>query len=703
MALPTALGNGLLIFAPLGPEQAAAGAVAGLTGAIVLGAIASLLGGTPGLVSAPSGPAAAMLTAHAAHLAATSPDRALVLLLATGLLAGVLQLGFGALRLGTMVKFIPYPVVAGFLSAAGLLLAWGQVPSIVGLSRGGPVAALGHPAAWRAVALATAAATFASTRLAQRFLPRLPPVVTGIAVGTLTYLGFAAGEPALAAVAGNPLRIGAMPGAATVAATLPARIAELLALRPADVTTLLGPAAALAALVSVDTLKSCVLIDSITGGRHAGNRELLAQGLGNALSAAAGGVPGAGVSGATLVNLGSGGRSRLSSAAVPALLLGVAAFGPGLVAGTPKAVLGGILAHVGLRTVDWGALRLARRRETRLDLAVVVAVVVTALARDLVTAAAAGVGLSVVLYLRDRMRQSPVRARGDVTALRSTRHRLPAEDAVLAEWGGEAALLALQGDLFFGTADRLLTELEPDLAARRFVLLDLTRVEDIDLTAARILTQAEARLAARGGTLLLSGARAAESLLAAMEQAAQRPRRAPARHFASRDEALEWCEERLLEAHLPVRPTHGALPLAEMELLRGLPADALAALERHVVHVKAADGERVFRTGDPGDSMYLVRLGRVRLVVPGAGGRELMLGVFGRGDVVGELAFIDGRRRSADALAVAETELFQVTREGFEAAAREMPALREELPARLLRVVSFRLRVTTAELKAAAD
>jgi CRP-like cAMP-binding protein len=138
-----------------------------------------------------------------------------------------------------------------------------------------------------------------------------------------------------------------------------------------------------------------------------------------------------------------------------------------------------------------------------------------------------------------------------------------------------------------------------------------------------------------------------------------------------------------------------------MQLLSGLAPGALAALEGRVRIVRAKDGERVFRTGDPGDSLYLVRLGRVRLVVPGQ--RELMLGVFGRGDVVGELAFIDGRRRSADAVACAETELYQLTREAFEEAAREIPALREDLPARLNRVLSFRLRVTTQQLRAAEE
>jgi SulP family sulfate permease len=702
MALPSALGNGLLAFAPLGPEHAAAGAVAGLAGAVVLGLVASALGGTPGLVSAPSGPAAAMLTALAAHLAAVDPARAPVLLLATGLLAGTVQLGFGALRLGTMVKFIPYPVVAGFLSAAGLLLAWSQLPPLLG-ARGSPWHALSHPGLWRPAALATGAATFAATRLSQRLAPRFPPVLGGIVAGTATYLAFAAADPALAAVAGNPLLVGPVPGAAAIVAAVPGRVAALVALRPSDVAALLAPAAALAALLSVDTLKSCVLVDSVTGGRHAGSRELAAQGLGNALASLAGGVAGGGVAGGTLVNLGAGGRTRLSSATVPLVLLSVAAAAPGVVAAAPRAVLAGVLVHVGLRTVDWGALRLARRPEARLDLAVVVAVVVTALARDLVTAAAAGVGLAVVLYLRDRMKESPVRARADLAAVRSTRRRLPAEDAALAAHGAEAAVLALHGDLFFGTADRLLTELQPDLLARRFVLLDLSRVADVDLTAARILAQAEARLASRGGLLLLAGARAPGTLAASIDDAAQRPRKAPARLFASRDEALEWCEERILESHLPDRPAHGALPLGEMQLLAGLPPAALAALEGRVRVLRAGDGERVFRAGDPGDALYLVRLGRVRLVVPGERGRELMLGVFGRGDVVGELAFVDGRRRSADAVACAETELYQLTHEAFEAAAREVPALREELPARLNRVLTYRLRVTTQQLRAAEE
>ncbi|HEY7726283.1 MAG TPA: SulP family inorganic anion transporter [Anaeromyxobacteraceae bacterium] len=702
MALPTALGNGLLAFAPLGPAHAAAGAAAGLVGAVVLGAAAALLGGTPGLVSVPSGPAAAMLTALAAQFAAADPPRAPVLLLATALLAGAAQLGFGALRLGAMVKFIPYPVVAGFLSAAGLLLAWGQIPFVAGLADGGPLQALGRPGSWRAAAVLTAAVTFAAAALAHRLLPRVPPVLAGLCAGTLAFLGFSAFDPGLAA-AGSPLRVGPVPGARAVLAAFPGRLAGLVALSPAELLALAGPAAALAALLSVDTLKSCVLVDSVTGHRHAGNRELLAQGIGNALSALAGGAPGSGVSGATLVNLGAGGRARLSSTAVPASLLAVAAAAPGLVAGTPRAVLGGVLVHVGLRTVDWGALRLARRPEARLDLAVVAAVVAAALASGLVVAAAAGVGLAVVLFVRDHARRSPVRSRGTVAGIRSSHRRLPPEDAVLTARGAEAAVLTLQGDLFFGTADRLLTELEPELRTCRLVLLGLSRVADVDLTAARILAQAESRLAARGGTLLLAEARAPEALAGAMEDVAPRPRRSPARFFASRDEALEWCEERILEAHLEARPAHGPRPLAEMDLLAGLSPELLAALERQVEVVAAADGERVFRAGEPGDALYLVRVGRLRLVVPAEAGRELMLGVFGRGDVVGELAFVDGRRRSADAVACAPTELYRLTRPAFEAAAREAPALRAELAARLARVLTYRLRVTTSQLKAAEE
>jgi SulP family sulfate permease len=703
MALPTALGNGLLTFSPLGPDWAAAGALAGLVGAVVLGGVAALLGGTPGLVSAPSGPAAAMLTSFAAELVAVDPARAPGLLLTTGLMAGLFQLAFGGLRLGTVAKFIPYPVVSGFLSAAGLLLAWGQLPSFVGAATGGPWAALSHPEGWRPAAVGTAAITLLAMRLAPRLAPRLPAVLAGLAAGTLTFLAFAAKDPSIATLAGNTLRVGAVPELGAVAAAIPERLAGLAVLRPDDLMRLAGPAAALAALLSVDTLKSCVLVDSTTGGRHAPSRELAAQGLGNVLASLSGGLVGAGVSGATLVNVTAGGRTRLSSATVPAALLALVALAPTFVAGTPRAVLAGVLVHVGLKTVDWGTLRLLRRPGRRLEFAVVAAVVIIALASGLVAAAAAGIALVVVLFLRDRMGQSPVRLRGDVTRVRSTHRRLPPEDAVLSAHGAEAAVLTLQGDLFFGTADRLLTELGPDLATRQYVLLDLARVTDVDLTAARILAQAQVRLASRGATLLLAEARAPDALAAALHDVAIGPRVPPARMFASRDEAVEWVEERVLEAHLEERPEHRRLALGETDLLRGLDPGPLAALERHVETRAVAEGDPVFRAGDPGDGLFLVRLGRVRVAVPAAGGRELMIGVFGRGDVFGELAFVDARPRSAHATAAVDTEVFVLRREAFEAAAREEPSLRAELPTRIARVVSFRLRVTTGELKAATE
>ncbi|MFT3912947.1 MAG: SulP family inorganic anion transporter [Anaeromyxobacteraceae bacterium] len=702
MALPMAIGNGILAYSTLGPEHAAAGAVAGLVGAILLGAMASILGGTPGLVSAPSGPAAAMLTAHAAWLAAVAPERAHLLLLATGFVAGLVQLGFGALRLGTVVKFIPYPVVSGFLSAAGILLAWGQLPSVTGVAAGGPLGALTHPGAWRAVSLVVAGATFAAMRVAPRLAPRLPPVVAGLGAGSLTWFAFQLSDPALAAVAGNPLRVGSVPGVGAIAAAIPALVQELSGLRLDDLQLVAGPAAALAALLSVDTLKSCVLVDSMTGARHLPSRELVAQGLGNALASLGGGMVGSGASGPTLVNVAAGGR-RTASATVPGALLALVALAPALVAGMPRAVLGGILVHVGLRTLDWGTLRLLRRPGHRLEFAVVAAVVAIALWRGLVVAAGAGIALVIVLFLRDRMGQSPVRARGDLARTRSTRRRLPPEDQVLTAHGPEAAVVTLQGDLFFGTADRLLTELGPDLARCRFVLLDLARVSDVDLTAARILAQAQARLAGRGARLLLAGSRAPDELEAALADVSVDPGAPPPRLFTSRDEALEWMEEQLLELHLDERVVHRRLELSETDLLAGLPPASLAAIERRVRTVAVPAGQPVFRAGDPGDALYMVRLGRVRVAVPAAGGRELMIGAFGRGDVFGELAFVDARPRSANATATVDTEVFVLDRTGFEAALEDEPALGAELPARIARVISYRLRVTTGELKAAGE
>jgi len=191
VALPGAVAYGLIIFAPLGPGMAAQGALAGASGAVALGLVAGLLGSTRGLVSAPCGPAAALLAALVVGWigpGGVSAAEVPALLAVVVLLAGLLQVLFGVLGGGRLIKFIPYPVVAGYLSAAGVLVLLKQLPLLVGAAADGLGPVLAGPAAWNGTALAVGFATIAATVVAQRLRSPVPPTIIGVAAGVGAFL-----------------------------------------------------------------------------------------------------------------------------------------------------------------------------------------------------------------------------------------------------------------------------------------------------------------------------------------------------------------------------------------------------------------------------------------------------------------------------------------------------------------------------------
>jgi SulP family sulfate permease len=492
VAVPAAIANGLVLYGPLGPSAAGAGALAGVVGAAVLGTIAPLLGGTPGLVSAPSPAASAFLALIAAQMldagvpAGDVPAR----LALVAALAGALQVAGGVAGVGRLVKLLPYPVVAGYLTGGGILILDLQLGKLAGApGRWRALEVLSHPGAWRAPALAVAAATLAAALAAPRLTRKVPATLFALGAGVAVHRALALRWPALA-VAGDPaaLVVGPVlpvggPGAAAEAARL-ARALSSDAVRAA-----LGPAATLAALLAIDTLKTCLLVEARTRSRHAPGRELVGQGVGNLLSAALGGAPGTGIVSGSLVNVGSGGRTRGSGVAAGAfagaVLLGL---GP-LLASLPVPALAAIVALMATRMLQLEALRLVRHRATLGDFAVAAAVVVVALSVNLAAAAGVGLALSALLFLRQQVAAPVVRrVAGGAGAT------------------GEIRVVELQGHLFFGTADRVALALAPEVTRHRGLVLDLAHVQSVDVTAVRALERVAERLAERGGRLALCGA-----------------------------------------------------------------------------------------------------------------------------------------------------------------------------------------------------
>lgn len=199
VALPSAIAFGLVIYAPLGSSYAAQGALAGMIGTIAVGIIAPLFGGTPHLVSAPCAPAAALMgalamdlqrPAGAAQAGALGPEQILLLSTLVVVLAGTMQLLFGAAGGGRLIKYIPYPVVAGFLSAVGLLIVMGQLPKLLGVPLGtGLWAGLTSPSLWQWPGLLVGGISVAAMVLAPSISQAVPAPIVGLAGGIVTYVG----------------------------------------------------------------------------------------------------------------------------------------------------------------------------------------------------------------------------------------------------------------------------------------------------------------------------------------------------------------------------------------------------------------------------------------------------------------------------------------------------------------------------------
>jgi SulP family sulfate permease len=707
VAVPSAIAFGVTVFAPLGAGYAGQGAIAGMLGAAALGLVAAALGGAPRLISAPCAPAAAVLAAFALETAqgGIAPEEALILLTLVGLLCGVLQIVFGALGLGRLIKYMPYPVVSGYLSGVGIIILVSQVPKFLGTAGGQSLwSAIGTPSAWAWQAMVVGAVTAAVMTLAPRLTKVLPGPVLGIAAGVLAYLALGVADPSLWQVRGNPLLVGELAGTGSGAGeAMSARWQAVSHVRLDTLSAVLVPSLTLAVLLSIDTLKTCVVTDALTRSRHQSNRELIGQGCGNVAAGLVGGMQGAGQMGATLVNLAGGAQTRVSGMVEGVLALAAFLMLAPLIAWVPIASLAAILIVIALRMIDWHSLRMLRSRSTVLDFVVIAAVIVVAETVGLVPASATGVGLAVLLFIREQTRGSILHRRSYGNQMFSKQMRLPEERQLLETHGERSVILELQGSLFFGTADQLYSLLEPELKTRSYVILDMRRVQSIDVTAAHVLQLMEEALRERKAYLIFS--QLPKHLPSGQDMSGyfgEVGLMHPERHalsFEELDAALEWVENRIIDQARIERASPKPLDLQEIDLFGGRKPETVAALEACMESRSLKDGEAIFRRGDTGQELFLIRKGAVRIMLPIQDGQGHHLATFGRGDFFGEMSFLDRELRSADAVASGDTELYVLTRERFDEFAGEHKRIALNLLEGLARSLAIRLRYANSELR----
>ncbi|GCE64260.1 SulP family inorganic anion transporter [cyanobiont of Ornithocercus magnificus] len=471
VALPMALAFGV---------ASGAGAAAGLWGAVIIGLVAALFGGTPTLISEPTGPMTVVFTSVIVSLNATAGDQetALALAFSVVILAGLFQILFGVCRLGRYVTMMPYTVISGFMSGIGIILVLLQLAPFFGQSvpAGGVVGTLtslpnlltGVQPFELLLALTTVAILWLMPGSWRRYCP---PQLLALVLGTLLSLTFL-GDADLR-------RIGPIPSG------FPEFRWPIFSLNQLQVMVL--DAAVLGMLGCIDALLTSVVSDSITRTEHRSDKELVGQGLGNVISGLFGGLPGAGATMGTVVNIQAGGRSALSGIIRALILMLVVLLAAPLAAQIPLAVLAGIALKVGVDIIDWSFLQRAHHLSLKATLITYGVILLTVLV-DLITAVGIGVFVANILTI-DRMSALQSRRVKTISTTDDDVDLSGEEQQLLDEAGGRVLLFQLAGPMIFGVAKTISRE-HNAIGSCEVVIFDLTEVSHLGVTASLALENA---------------------------------------------------------------------------------------------------------------------------------------------------------------------------------------------------------------------
>jgi len=452
-----------------------AGPQAGLTGAVLVGLFAALFGGSRTLISEPTGPMTVVMTVVITRVVATNPEHGLATAFTVVMVAGIFQMILGALKLGRYITLMPYSVISGFMSGIGVLLILTQIAPM-----------LGHPPpAGGAVGLIAALPRLlASIELREVLLAAVSLLLLFAIPRRLRRI---VPPPLLAVVVGTVIAVIVLPeGGYRAIGTIPTGLPEVVVPRftLGRVTQILIDGGILAVLGAIDSLLTAMIADSLTRERHDSNRELIGQGLGNLFSGLFGGLPGAGATMGTVVNIQSGARSPVAGIIRSVVLLvAVLALAP-MLSVIPMAVLAGIAVKVGVDILDWSFLGRAHRISTSATVVMYMVLAMTVLV-DLIVAVGVGVFVANVLTI-ERLSNLPSTR---VTTVDPAGEPILTEEErrILEAAGGQIVLFHLSGPMIFGVAQAIAREHAAMDQRGKILIVDLSDVSMLGTTVALAL------------------------------------------------------------------------------------------------------------------------------------------------------------------------------------------------------------------------
>lgn len=488
VALPMALAFGI---------ASGAGASAGLWGAILVGFFAALFGGTPSLISEPTGPMTVIVTAVIAELTANNPETGLAMAFTVIMMGGVFQILFGVLRLGRYITMLPYNVISGFMTGIGVILIFLQIAPFIGQQtpKGGVLGVIQNLPTlianinpWETLlgAITLAILFLYPARLKKVVPPQLVALVIGTAI-SLTLLS------------GVEIRTIATIGEITPG--LPQF--QMPTFSPENLRLMFVNAMVLGMVGSIDCLLTCLVSDSLTRTTHKSNKELIGQGVANLITGLSGGIAGSGATTATVVNIQAGGRTALSGISRALVLLIVVLWAAPLTSVIPLAVLAGIVLKVGINIIDWGFLKRVHKISWKAA-GIVYSVVALTVFVDLMVAVAVGVFIANILTIErlEQLQSDSVKA---ITDADDQIVLTEEEKQFLDLANGRVLLFHLSGPMIFGVAKAISRE-HSAIANYDVLIVDLGEVPILGVTSSLAIENAIQEAIDAGRDVIVVGA-----------------------------------------------------------------------------------------------------------------------------------------------------------------------------------------------------
>jgi len=657
-------------------------------GTFVIGLRSSLPFTIAGPDSSTSVVMAALVTAFVQRLVAEGAtedllQRAIIVMALSTALTGTLLLALGATRAGRAIRFVPYPVIAGFLGATGWLIVVAGAQLATGQSVTDNTLGALFDLLIGAKFLAGAALAIALF-LAQRYLPSsfaLPgTLLAGVAV---VHIGLLSSGITLVEAQAD----GWMFSPQThVGLTSPWHSDELRQLPWELLPSLFGNLVSVMFVTAITMLLNTSAIELATQREADLDRELKWHGIANLLIAALGGYVSITSMSRTTVNYLAGATGRLSAMTVAAIAAAATVVNPSFLGYVPKSVLGGLLLYLGADLLYRWLVESARRLAF-LEYLSLLSIAFIIVEWGFVAGLLIGVVIGCATFALSASRIPAIKFSFDGSEYHSSLDRGPEELTILTDHGRELQGMSLQGYLFFGSASRLHEHIKSLLAARpecRFLLFDLRLVTGIDSSATHSFRQIKQSADRHGARLVLVN----------MTLEIQRIFRnaglisADVAVASDLDHALELCEDAIIKAD---QPSGSETESLNDWLVHVVGSEHAAHLAQECERLEVASGAIIAVEGEPADSMHFIFQGRVSIVVDGGNGRKVRLRSLGRHTTIGEMGLITCQPRSATIEAEVPSVLYVLKAHAFERIRRTNPALCQALLTYVIRVMAERL------------